>query len=300
MLSLCAVLLGVPCSLAVDQDLTSSISDVVFQITASSDLGFAEYSAYFWDGVWDPEDLTFSWNLPSELELLDLQNGEWIATLTNAALFVRADRGGEIELSMGLISGLAVTDVSIGSPLVTLLKPIPAPQARGRASASITLTDGENNDAMIYGLTGDGRGIFLAFYNGYLSAGTRFSHLVGLIAIEGGGTVTASQSDPIVGYRPVDHVVRNVSAEIAFTVTPLELAFATTMLGFPEPESEPCPGDLNGDGMVDVYDLAELLGYYGCCENDPGYATEYDLDLDGCVQLSDLSELLRLYGVVCW
>jgi hypothetical protein len=58
-----------------------------------------------------------------------------------------------------------------------------------------------------------------------------------------------------------------------------------------------CWGDLDGDGYVDLGDLAQLLAHYGM----PGGATyeDGDLDGDGDVDLSDLSILLSVYGTVC-
>jgi hypothetical protein len=59
-----------------------------------------------------------------------------------------------------------------------------------------------------------------------------------------------------------------------------------------------CPGDLNGDGRVDLADLAELLGNYG--ETSGMTYEDGDLDGDGDVDLADLAELLGHYGDICW
>jgi hypothetical protein len=56
------------------------------------------------------------------------------------------------------------------------------------------------------------------------------------------------------------------------------------------------PGDIDGDGDVDLSDLAALLGAYGTHEGDPSYNPDADLDCDGDVDLSDLAELLGHYG----
>jgi len=57
------------------------------------------------------------------------------------------------------------------------------------------------------------------------------------------------------------------------------------------------PGDLDGDGDVDLSDLAQLLANYGMA----GGATyqDGDLDSDGDVDLADLAALLAVYGTSC-
>ena len=60
----------------------------------------------------------------------------------------------------------------------------------------------------------------------------------------------------------------------------------------------PCvPGDLDGDGDVDLHDLAQLLGHYGTAP-DAAYI-DGDLDLDGDVDMCDLWNLLAVYGTLC-
>lgn len=55
----------------------------------------------------------------------------------------------------------------------------------------------------------------------------------------------------------------------------------------------PCLGDLDGNNVVDITDLAILLSSFG------GGAGPADLDSDGDVDITDLSTLLSRFGVAC-
>jgi hypothetical protein len=50
-------------------------------------------------------------------------------------------------------------------------------------------------------------------------------------------------------------------------------------------------GDLNGDGLVDLFDLSILLSNWGLT-NKP----QYDINANGIVDIFDLSILLSNYG----
>jgi hypothetical protein len=58
-----------------------------------------------------------------------------------------------------------------------------------------------------------------------------------------------------------------------------------------------CDGDLDGDGDIDLSDLAQLLANYGITTG--ACYTQGDIDLDTDVDLSDLAALLAVYGTTC-
>lgn len=62
-----------------------------------------------------------------------------------------------------------------------------------------------------------------------------------------------------------------------------------------EGEGSDCPADLNGDGVIDLTDLATLLANFGSA----GSAEEGDISGDGLIDLTDLSLLLAEFGSNC-
>jgi hypothetical protein len=60
-----------------------------------------------------------------------------------------------------------------------------------------------------------------------------------------------------------------------------------------------CPGDANGDGHVDLADLATLLAAFGTVEGDENYNANVDFDFNGRIDLADLAELLARFGQEC-
>lgn len=58
----------------------------------------------------------------------------------------------------------------------------------------------------------------------------------------------------------------------------------------------PCPGDLNGDRIVDIEDLAFVLSNFGI----PGASySDGDFDRDGIVDIEDVAFIISVYADVC-
>lgn len=56
------------------------------------------------------------------------------------------------------------------------------------------------------------------------------------------------------------------------------------------------PGDIDGDEIVGVQDLAALLAAFGTCREDAVFNALADLNSDGCVSVMDLAGLLARFG----
>jgi hypothetical protein len=55
-------------------------------------------------------------------------------------------------------------------------------------------------------------------------------------------------------------------------------------------------GDVDGDGEVDLVDLAWMLAAYATCDGDPDYDARCDFNDDDCITIADLAALLGNYG----
>lgn len=55
-------------------------------------------------------------------------------------------------------------------------------------------------------------------------------------------------------------------------------------------------GDVDGDGDVDLADLALVLSAFGACNGNPAYEAAADFDQSGCIDLGDLAILLAAFG----
>ena len=64
------------------------------------------------------------------------------------------------------------------------------------------------------------------------------------------------------------------------------------------PCEDPCPSDINGDGVINVLDLIDLLLCFGLPADPPCDAGQ-DVNGDGSVNVLDLIDLLLVFGTAC-
>jgi hypothetical protein len=63
--------------------------------------------------------------------------------------------------------------------------------------------------------------------------------------------------------------------------------------------SPPCPGDTNGDRVVNNRDLPAILDAWASSVGNPNYSAAADLNDDGTVDNLDLQELLGHWAETC-
>ena len=123
------------------------------------------------------------------------------------------------------------------------------------------------------------------------------------VAVEGGGwvdripdQVTYNLNDQVwlIGYADEGWVFDHWSGDAEGAVGAV-LVTVTDDMSVSAHFVDACPEDLNGDGLIDLTDLALLLGSYG--QNGPDLPA--DIDGDGTVDLNDLARLLGAYGQTC-
>ncbi|MEA5557581.1 dockerin type I repeat-containing protein [Nodularia spumigena] len=65
----------------------------------------------------------------------------------------------------------------------------------------------------------------------------------------------------------------------------------------------PCPGDVNGDGLVDILDFLDFIGAFSACDGQPApcdvNGISADFNDDGFVDVLDLLDFLNAFGQSC-
>jgi len=89
-----------------------------------------------------------------------------------------------------------------------------------------------------------------------------------------------------------------VTGELALLINrSLPASADTNGNGVPDECENPCPGDVDGNGIVDLSDLTVLLANFGTISG--ANPEDGDTDGDGDVDLTDLATLLGVFGTTC-
>ena len=115
----------------------------------------------------------------------------------------------------------------------------------------------------------------------------------------GPGQIARQDTSPVFG----GGVAINDHGDIAFNASlkpeeTVEIEWGSGVyIAYADRADDPVPGDLNGDGVVDVFDLLLLLDAWGPCDDpDDPRSCPADLDGSGAVDVFDLLLLLGQWG----
>jgi len=246
------------------------------------------------EGQWDPVTQTWTWSQDEPVPIED--GGEVVATLLHAGVYLNGSDP-EVRVNLGVTAGSSDTYFLLETPKLEI-EPLPAAYALARAVATVDLTETQGLGGQAYVIgdpPGSGHGVFQARMNNWQH---EFSHLVGWVYANNGGTASVTQRDPSLGSRPVQRDVYDLEARLAFTLTANDVAFVTAVLG-PLPEPDILTGDMNCDGKVDN---ADIPAFVMAISDALAYAAEYptcrrwaaDANGDGAVDSADIPGFLDL------
>jgi hypothetical protein len=222
---------------------SASISNVIFKVRAESSLGVAEREFVFADGAYGPAG-TFNWDLVNSggtTDLVDQNNNNVIATLEEASTTIveTPSPGVPYRVRTGFVlwAGQADTTITITSALLGVPE-VDAAFSGARATANITLTDGPGgNGSHLDPLNNGGTSVYGGHYNGLFPDPVMFAGLLGGLVIgPGGGSASASESQPDSGFTALGVDVTSLSNGWNFLVTTGDKVSGNgQMLIIPEP-----------------------------------------------------------------
>ncbi len=116
--------------------------------------------------------------------------------------------------------------------------------------------------------------------------------------LEPGQTTVVTRNLSITGVsaQNIDNVKIIAFAQKPGSQAP-RIVYQAVEMGYPFPPlGGGVPGDVDGDGDVDLTDLSLLLATFGACDGDTAFNPAADFNADGCVDVADLSVLLGNFG----
>jgi len=162
--------------------------------------------------------------------------------------------------------------------------------ARWDGTQWTTLGTGVNNAVQALAVFDDGSGPALYAGGAFTEAGGLSAHHIARWDGASWSAVGAGTNDTVLALHVAEHAgVPTLVVAGQFTQANGEPADRIALYGCPAAQ----PGDLDGNGVVDVFDLLELLGAWGPCD---GSSCPADLNSSGAVDVFDLLDLLTAWG----
>jgi hypothetical protein len=203
----------------------ADVSGVAFRIDASNGdgSGFLEWGV---DQLsFDKETNSWSWSQASPIDI-ENEEGELIATLTNANVYIQGDP--TVNMGFAVQAGSSDTTFTITTALLSFAT---VNDADGQAGAGFTITDVDRDGATFTAAYDDGSA-YQAYYNG----SNLFTSLIGNFSAGAGKSASSADNDPPSGYRSVGADVSDMSAAVSFTLSANDLASGTNSYEIiPEP-----------------------------------------------------------------
>jgi hypothetical protein len=219
----------------------AGLSDPVLTVYAESGDGTSSPLIIPYDAAcWDAGSKTYAWSLSSPVDLLS--GSTFIGRLQAASLLIDAGAAPEITLTLDVLAGAAWTDFHADTALLSFPTPIASDEAAARLIGSGEVWDlsAPANEVWMVGLTPN-YGAFEACYNGNPPAASVFAEVLGVIGMPSGGSghATGGESQPGVGYAPLNVPVDDMCLCAAFQLSPNDRALTTGVYGLESSVPEP-------------------------------------------------------------
>lgn len=273
----------------------TGISDTVVLVEAHGGGGSAVFALSLTGANYDPIERTASWNRTTPMNLVNPLNGQTVGVMRSCNVFVR-HYPPRMTANIAFTAGSAATTFIVRSAHITF-PVMDGSLAEGRATASVSAQDMNNDGVTLQAVGPAGTGIFLAQFNGEAPNGTTYASLVSSLFAGPGGVATAYQNDPDTGYRRVRSPVGDISSQLEFTLTPADRGSANVRW---EVQGVPFPaGDCNCDGRLNNFDVDPFL--FALIDPDMYEFTQpgcrwlnADINTDGLVDNFDIDEFAGL------
>jgi hypothetical protein len=196
----------------------AEISETVLVFDIRNEEGFANLKVLFDEGKWDETKQLFSWDLPAPITFVNPLTNVEIGKLKSLKLRMYVGTNPRINLDYAVEAGASTTAFYF-TPGQVLFDTPEGWLAEGKARASVTVVDKNENGVNLSATGKAGNAVFLGQYNGEVPYGKTFTGLLGTVAAGPGGSASVSQNDPSYGYRAISGKLTDISAQMRFLLS---------------------------------------------------------------------------------